>query len=251
MRMIALASFAAASFVMSAANMATAGIVGFGDLSQFTINKADNVNSTVSLVAPGTVQLTSQAYENRSIFYSFAQPVARFSASYTYHYTGVPDAGFVISADPYETTYTTSPELWRFFDVAAVGLNVGEGSPPGTMVLVSGSGNSSTITQIPVNSNGGTVFVTLSYDGTRVTETLSDLATSKTATIRFSLNLPQLLNGQPGYIGFAAMNPAQFNSVQQFSDFQFVSSVPEPNSAALLALGIALPAYFLSRRKAG
>jgi hypothetical protein len=251
MRMIALALFAAATVVLLGADTVNAGILGFGDLSQFTINKADNVNSTVSLVATGTVQLTSQAYENRSIFYSFAQPVARFSASYTYHYAGSPDAAFVISADPYQTAYTSSPPLWAAFDVAAVGLNAAVGATGTTMYLATGTKNNGAVTQVPLSPTGGAVFVTLAYDGTHIKETLTDAATAKTATVQFALNLQQLLGGTTGYVGFAAMNPAQFNAVQKFSDFQFVSSVPEPSTMLLLATGITAISFRLLRRRAG
>lgn len=74
--------------IVFAGTAARADVNGFGDFSNFTINRNDT--AAVSTLTPGvppggSIQLTNTGFpERRSIFYNTPQSITQFTASFTY-----------------------------------------------------------------------------------------------------------------------------------------------------------------------
>jgi hypothetical protein len=224
-----------------------ASIVGFGDFSQFTINKNDS-GSAPTFPASGTIQLVNGSNEARSIFFNTPQAVSQFTASFTYQViNGAQNEGadLVLQNDPAGKT--------------AVGSGIhGFGGITNTVILSLDIGNNNT--GVFSNSNGGgtgpdaspVVFasghpidVRLAYDGTTATEHLLDTVTSASFSNSFNVSIPTGVGGSTAYVGLTAGSGP--NSVNQlFSNFQFTNTVPEPSGFALLAT---VAGWSLSRRR--
>jgi hypothetical protein len=230
--------------------IARADINGFGDFSQFTLNQGDSASAPT--ISTGVIHLTNQGTEERrSIFYNIPQSIASFTASFTYQSAnGIEDtdgAAFVIQNSPSQATalgyYTGalgysglngSGTAGGIVNSAAISLELG---PVGTLSGFYTQGNklggSSPLSPLNLLS-GNPINVTITYDGSKLTETLLDTVTSANYSATFLTNLPSVVGSPTAYVGFTATTD---NGVTQtLSNFQF-SAVPEPGSLGLLAIG--------------
>ena len=257
-----LSSLTAVIAVCLGPALARAGISGFGDFSNFTVNKSTTDFSPSPTVSPGKIELTNNGTaENRSIFYNTPQSISSFSASFTYqevngnsdtaqgatfvvqntlqgvHAVGGGLAGFGYEAlsggDPHSAA--VSPELTN---PTGTTLYTGGNIMPG------GANHTS-----PMNLlSGNPIHVSLNYNGTVLNETLLDTVTNAQTGFSYLIGLTHVIGGSTAFIGFTA--ETDFSPDQQyFSDFQF-NAVPEPSTFALLATALTVSLARLLRRRA-
>ncbi len=245
-------------FVLAlAATRATAQITinGFGNGAGFTFNS----NGAQPTISSGTLTITTNSSnEARSVFYDTPVTAGAFAAQFTYQASGSKDADgitFVIENDPrgvsaigglgsglgYGNSDGDNSGAWIHSSVA-VEMNLFNGHTRGTNVQTAGTltnpytGN--------YNLNGSVSFnsceqiqVNIGYNGTLLTTTFLDQATSQSYQASYSVNLASVLGGNMGYVGFTGATGSQL-SIQTISNFTF-TSVPEPSTWALLGTGIA------------
>ena len=201
----------------------------------------------------GVLTLTDGgADEAASAFASAPQPVAGFTAAFTYQadqFGGPPPGGadgaaFVIQNDPRGVKALGGAG-------GGVGYSVGDGGAAITRSaafrlglysvsgagLVTNGGTASTGDTLPVDLRAGhPVRVTLDYDGATLTETLKDLATGETFTGQEELDLPAAIGTGPALVGFSG-GSGMATARQTIRDFSFVSKPatahPAPPVAAM------------------
>jgi PEP-CTERM motif len=231
----------AASLVLAESiPLAHADIIGFGDLSQFTLNQDDSA-SPATIPSPGSIELTNSGIgEARSLFYDTPQNISHFSASFTYQALTTDNidnsgAAFVLQNSPagphavgnYSFAYGNLPNS------AAITLE----SMNETGVYTNGIMSGGSASTSPVNLfSGDPVDVALVYDGATLHETLTDLVTSSTFSKTYLINLPSAIGSSIAFVGFTAGTyPLSYGGTgeQIFSNF----NVPEPSSVALLGIG--------------
>lgn len=130
-------------------------------------------------------------------------------------------------------------------------------SPTSASGLYSGGvadGNGTNTTPFDIFS-GHPINVTLTYNGSILSETLTDTVTSGTFSQAFPINIPSLVGGTHAYVGFSAstaINNVLSGTADQaslFSNFQF-AAVPEPSSLVMVgAAGICLAGVTAVRRR--
>lgn len=222
-----------------------AGIMGFGDFSQFTINQADS-GAAPTFPAPGTIELVNGAGEGRSIFDDTPQGVAQFTASFTYQVLNPGQnegAVFVLQNDP-RGPNAVGPDNHGFSGItnsAEVTFNIGENE---SGVFTDGQGYNGLrgFSLDPVNlASGDPINVQFTFDGSTMTESLKDTVTSASFSQSFTLPVTSAVGGDLAYVGITAGSDT--DSVDQlFSNFQFsgTTAVPEPASIGLFMAGAAL-----------
>lgn len=132
-------------------------------------------------------------------------------------------------------------------------------SPTSASGLYSGGvadGNGTNTTPFDIFS-GHPINVTLTYNGSILSETLTDTVTSGTFSQAFPVNIPSLVGSTHAYVGFSAstaINNVLSGTADQaslFSNFQF-TAVPEPGSlfmAGTAAACLIVVAGFHRRRR--
>jgi hypothetical protein len=106
--------------------------------------------------------------------------------------------------------------------------NSGEG-PDSTGLYTNGAlptnAGSINLTPSGIDLHSGDVFlVTMTYDGTTLTVTLTDTATKATATQTYTVNIPSLVGGSAGYVGFTGGTGA-VTSTQDILNWTFTPGV--------------------------
>ncbi len=239
-RLVTTLSALAAAAAISIAGL-RADIAGFGNTgSGFTLNSGATVsNGTLTLTDGGT-------QEARSAFASTPQPIAGFNVSFTYHESAALAAAgegiaFVVERDTrgatavgqsgtllgYGGTNAIIPSAAVEFNLVNVG---------GVTASNTSFGTNGALTGNPVNNlaagvnlgNGDNIRVNLSYNGSTLTETLTDLATNATSpTYSYDAgNLAAALGSDTAYVGFTGSTSALTPATQTISDFTF-TAVPE------------------------
>lgn len=248
-----------------------ANIVGFGDFSNFTVNKASGDIGGAPVILANKIQLVNGSIAAaRSIFHNTPQNISQFTATFTYQAingkaidgTGaafvihnVPEGAHAVG-DPFFTSafgYGGIASDFRNINInapsAAISLELS--SATGTALYTGGAGPGGAIPTNPVNLlSGHPIHVTLAYNGTLLQETLLDTVTSAVFFAQYPINLPLTVGGSTAFVGFTAGNGQFSGDAQYISDFHF-NSVPEPSSLVLLAsAGLACAAYRRRRRSA-
>jgi len=256
------------AYLLAMPGLAQASIIGFGDFSGFTINQTDHNLAPTLFPAAGIaskIELTnSAASEARSIFYDTPQTISHFTASFTYQAIGNFDDGggtclWIENSPQGVNAITPAYDFWGYggatgFFPNSAGVVLDLASPiliPGTQTALyihaTGDGGPTK----PVNLlSGNPISVTLSYNGSHLSETLTDLTTGNSHSTQYStsFNLPTVVGGSTALIGFGAVNAVTGNE-QFISNFQF-NAVPEPSTFALLVTALVLPLARLLRRRA-
>ena len=206
--------------------------------------------------------LTDNLVEARSAYFDTPQGIGSFNASFTYQAT---QPGGIGLADG--TTFILQNESLNALGGAGSGLgvsgimpsaeiefNVYSGHTIGTAFEVNGANSQIYMTTGPVNlASGDPIEVALSYNGSVLTETLTDLTTSATFSTSYTTDLVSVLGGGTAWVGFTGATYAG-SSLQVVSDFSFttapVTTAPEPSSLVLFGgtAVVALTAYGLRRR---
>jgi PEP-CTERM motif len=230
---------------------AQAGIIGFGDFSNFTLNKSDS--GSPSTISPGQIALTNGGNsETRSIFDDTPQAVSQFTASFTYQTTG---AGGVNASNGVAFVVQNSAQGAHAIGAGAGGFgsnSLGYGGLPSsaaislyqdfsvgsTGLFTGGNLGGVGVSTAPVNlASGDPINVSLIYNGSTLTETLRDSITSGTFSTTYLESLSSAIGSPTAFVGFTAATSDTFSGPNQvISNFQF-NAVPEPSSLALLAAG--------------
>jgi hypothetical protein len=255
----ALSSLIIALVISVVPSLAHAGISGFGDFSNFTINKGGLDSGLSPNIFPGKIEITDNSgSETRSIFYNTPQTISTFTAAFTYQEvngSNAPTQGvaFVLQNTNQGPNAVAAAGSFGFGYNGLVGIAPGStksaaislelSSPTGTSLYTGGSvtlGGANHTS--PVNLlSGDPINVSLSYNGPILQETVSDPLTSASSSFSYLVNLPQILGGTTAYVGFTAQTPAAifgFVPDQQYiSNLQF-NAVPEPSALMLLGTGL-------------
>ncbi len=230
---------------------------GFNSLIGWTYNQASyDTGAPADLPDSNTIHLTNQGWNaSRSIMYNTPQDFAEFLVAFTYRSS---NAGIAFGCD-YGVTFVLHNDSTGPNALGSAGRGLGYGSNSFTsdsimnsaavsLQLQSNSSGFYTNGMVgtgspsvnPVNlASGNPINVTLSYNGSILSETLVDTITSATSTRNFIVgNLASVLGGSTTYIGFTGSTTTagcSFASADQYiSGFQY-SAVPEPSSLLMLA----------------
>ena len=113
---------------------------------------------------------------------------------------------------------------------AAIELNLYDaGSPhvPGTNFAIDGGfGSYNPTGNVDFWDTGDEINVVLTYNGSVLTETLTDLANNATYTATYTENLAQILGADTAYVGFSAATGGGA-STQTVSDFSFTNATTD------------------------
>jgi hypothetical protein len=216
-----------------------ADINGFGNFSGFTINQNDS-GATPSVSIPNdSIQLVNGGVEKRSIIFETPQAISAFTASFTATAQEGDGACFVL-----ENNAAGANAVGGFAgysgmtNSAAVGLLIFTATTGGTGLFTNGSiGVNGGSSSSPVALNVDPISVSLTYDGTILSETLTDAKKGTTFSTSYLVNLPSLLGSSTAFVGFTAGATVDPGQGETISNFQFTNSVPEPASCGLLAVG--------------
>lgn len=241
-------SMAAAVGLLFASTLARANIAGFGDFSQFTINRLDAA-APPSFPSPGTIELVNGGNEARSVFANVPQSVTAFTASFTYQVlnpNGNAGAAFVLQNDPQGALAVGSGNhaLSGITKSVEVTFNVGNGNSG----LFTGGNADGTGTNVsPVDfASGHPIDVQFIYAGSALTETLLDTVTSQQFTTTRSVSIGSAVGGTTAFVGLTA-GSGSGGLNQRFSDFQFTTpGTPEP---AVMGIVAVLSAGLIKRQR--
>jgi fibronectin type 3 domain-containing protein len=189
-----------------------------GSTSKLTYNGSAAINGT-------KLELTNgKALEAGSAFSTSTVNVANFSTQFTFQTTAGANTadGFTFTIQGVGSTALGSRGGGLGYSMATNGTgaqigqsvaikfdlygNSGEG-PDSTGLYTNGAlpTNSGSINLAPsgIDLHSGDAFlVTMTYDGTTLTVTLTDTVTKATATQMYTVNIPSLVGGSAGYVGF-------------------------------------------------
>jgi hypothetical protein len=228
-------------FAVPALAVAQAGIHGFGNGSDFTINTNGVFTPTIVSNALTITQDDSFVSAN-SVFCNTTQVVQGFTASFLYQPTWTqedenPADGitFVVQNDPagaqalgfwggdlgYSNEQNSSSA--SITQSVAVALNIWAGHVQGTSLLQDGQNPSFSYTATgSVNlASGDPIKVVLKYNGVKLTETLTDTVTAATYTTSYTIDIPAVVGAPTAYVGFTGATGGG-SSTQTISDFSFV-----------------------------
>ena len=96
-------------------------------------------------------------------------------------------------------------------------------------------------------NSGDAINVRLTYNGSALTEVLTDASNGLNSTFTYNVNLPAALGGSTALVGFTGADGST-SSTQLISNFSFV--VPEPSTWMAGALTVLAGAAILRRRLA-
>jgi MYXO-CTERM domain-containing protein len=228
--------------IAAAGSAARANITGFGNFSQFTINRIDS-GPAPTFPSPGTIELVNGIGQARSIFADAPQSVSQFTASFTYQVINAGQeegAVFVLQNDPAGASAVgTGDHGYRGIENSVeILFHVGQNQ---TVFVTDGAGADTfpTFDLSPINlASGDPINIQIAYSGSILTENLFDPVTSASFTITDTISIPSLVGGSSAFVGLTAGSST--DSVDQlFSNFQFTSNAattPEPASLSLLSL---------------
>lgn len=204
----------------------SAGIASFnGDGTGFTLNGATGLPSVAGNVLTLTTATNSLA---NSIFYNTALDITNFAVVFDYKNNMSGGAG----ADGFTFTLQNSGlnalggaggglGYGGMANSAALGFRIYQYSA--TNALINGNVNnvapSANTGEVDLRS-GHPIRISLSYDGTTLTQTMLDLTTNGTFTTTYAADLASLLGGSTALIGFTGGTGGE-NALQEISNFSF------------------------------
>jgi hypothetical protein len=204
---------------------------------------------------PSAMQLTdNRGNEATSVFYNTQVGVGPFSTSFTLQDTPTQSAdslSFVLQADPRANTALGAAgggggysginhsiaikfDLWTAGSHAPTTglfrngepLGTGDQNPPGSKDVP--------ITGFPDLGSGHPLQVTLTYDGTTLTETIVDTVAHLSFVKTYTINLASVIGGNAAYAGFSA-GTGGVSSTQKILNWNGVFSAPNATSLAVSA----------------
>ena len=240
---------------LSLAANAHAGVNGFNNGVGFTTNT--NVPG-LSVISGNTATLSDQSggFQASSLFFNTPQDITHFTVNFTYQ-AGGDRAGdgftFVLQNDPRGSSalgtgggYLGYGGTGLITNSAAIEFNLyspyGQGTRQGTNGITGVFGNNGGYqSTAPLDfSSGDAINVQLTYDGTTLSESLSDPTANTTYSTAYTVNLADTVGASTAFVGFTG-GDANARSIQTISNFQYnPPSVPEASTVAsfgLLSLG--------------
>jgi len=233
---------------------ARAEITGFNNGLNWTTNN----NGTGGPSFSGeTLTLTDGGSdEARSTYYSTPQLIGQFNTSFVYQATasgGAPLADgvtFVLQNQGPTALGSHGGGLGvaGISPSAEVEFNVFNGHTIGTNFEINGANSQNYLATSPVNlASGDPIQVTLAYNSSVLTETLTDLTTGQTFSTSYTTNLSAVL-GSTALVGFTGATGGS-TSIQTISSFSYRgTAVPEPGSLLLMEIGLVAVAFSPWRR---
>lgn len=242
----ALAALAFAGLVAITPARATmgggSGISGFSD---FTLNQGGPA-STAPSISGSALEITEDGVfgQYNSAICDTPQNIGNFTASFVYQESYNPEvsglspadgATFVIENDPrgvnafgfggsdlgYAGQFENASPITNS---VAIALNIYNGHIVGTNLLTGGDDNGVYLTTPPVSlKSGDPILVSLVYNGTKLTETLTDEHTLESVTKSYTVDIPTEVGGSTAYIGFTGATGGG-TATQTISDFSYSSS---------------------------
>ena len=208
------------------------GITGFGPGWQ------GNGTNGGPVIAPTTLTLTDGLNdENRSAYFTTPQPIGDWNASFVYTPTepggiGLADGvTFILQNEGLDALGNpvhlgSGLGMYQIAPSAEVEFNVYNGHTIGTNFETNGANSQNYNPTGAVNlASQDPILVALSYDGTTLTEKLTDQTTSATFTTSYTTNLVSVLGGSTALVGFTG-STGDGISTQTISNFSFqVASV--------------------------
>jgi Legume lectin domain/Chitobiase/beta-hexosaminidase C-terminal domain/Bacterial lectin len=194
-----------------------------------TLNGGATLNGT-------SLELTDgNSNEARSAFFTIPVNVQQFSSSFNFKLTNASADGFTFTIQGNSQTalgsvggslgYGGIPKSVAVkFDLFS---NEGEG-PDSTGLYTDGASPTVpaiNLTTTGINLHSGDIFnVLLTYDGTILTEVITDTVTNATVTEKYTVNIPALVGGPTAYVGFTGGSGGA-TAVQQILNWSY-SPVP-------------------------
>ncbi len=237
-----------------------ADINGFNSGTGFTANSP---TAGLPAVSGGAATITlSTGPDNDSLFYNTPQNITQWTAAFTYQANGSGDGfAFVLQNDPrgsaalgdgggylgYSSASVTAGNT--ITNSAAVEFNLytpyGTGTRLGTDGITGVFGNNGGYQSTGALSlgSGDPINVLLTYDGTTLSESLTDPTALTSYSTSYAVNLANVVGGSTAYVGFTG-GQASARSTQTLTNFRFTNAAPVPEAstpaglALLLALGL-------------
>jgi hypothetical protein len=254
-----------AALGLAATQPAHAQITGFGTGSGFTLNHGTSDpgdGGDPATISNGTLTITDNtSSQGNSAIDNTKQTITAFTSSFTYQaLAGTNYANgmtFVIENAPLGASAVGSRGDglgWGNNDSggrniptsAAVEFNIYNGYQVGTNFATAGAtgapagGIGMSDTYNPTGNvnltSSDPILVVLSYDGTTLSETLTDTTTLASYNTSYTTNLASVVGGNTAYVGFTG-GDGGYNGVQTISNFTFAAA-PEPSQYAGLGLGV-------------
>jgi hypothetical protein len=224
----------------------------------YSYNTADA--GSPPLIGADSIQLTTGGVQQRSIWFYEQQSISAFTATFTYQSSETAASfqrqgiTFAIHANPAGTTalgsLPGSSQLGYggLTNSVAVTLELDTGSATSfSGVYTNGVLGGGSALTAPLNAFNGEVDVTIFYQGSLLSVTISDGANTFGPSNHLVGNLAAVLGSSTGWVGFTAATEGGAN--QLLSEFRFV---PEPSSWALISIaGSGLVACCLKARRRG
>ncbi len=221
--------------IQNVAGNATASSISFFDgTSNFSNNLGADYFGPQINSAGSTITLTNNMTgEYGSWFSNHTYLITSFTASFDYQATGQADGiAFVLQDDPrggsalgvnFAGNGGSGLGYAGISPSVAVELNIYDGHVQGTNFATNGStGTYNSTGNVHLDGNGDVIQVVLSYDGSVLTETLTDLNTGATYSTSYTENLSAILGSDTAYVGFTGGTGAAA-STQIVSNFTFES----------------------------
>ena len=203
-----------------------------GSTGTLTYNgNAQTLNSSAELTDGGT-------NEAGTVFSSTAQNIGNFTTTFTFQESSASADGFTfiiqnagntaVGANGSGLGYAgISNSIAVKFDIFN---DAGEGSDS-TGLYTNGATPTVPATDLTSSGitlgNGDVMSATLSYDGTTLTETITDTVTNATVTESYTVNIPSIIGSSTAYVGFGG-STSSATAVQNILTWTFA---PLPTSA--------------------
>ena len=220
-----------------------------------TVNYSNNDNIAYSgpqISSDGsTLTLTNDNIgEYGSWFSKNTYSIDSFTASFDYQASGLADGmAFILQDDPrgssaLGTNFAGNGGSGLGYDgispSAAVEFNIWHGHVQGTNFATDGSTGNYNSTGSVAFWNGDEIHVLLTYNGSVLTETLTDLVNGATYSASYTVNLAQVLGSDIAYVGFSG-GTGVYASTQTISNFTFEpGTVSSPAGVAGSPINLAL-----------
>ncbi|MGD9790590.1 MAG: hypothetical protein AB7Q00_12685 [Phycisphaerales bacterium] len=231
----------ACSVLVALPGVALGDIIGLAPGS-YAYNQGDG--GSPALVGPNSIQLTTGAGQNRSIWFNQPQTISSFEAHFTYQewvFSSNPTGrtagmAFVISNSPLGTAALGSPTsrgLSGITPCAAVVFNtIGRNSSVGFYRNGASGGSDTGTTPIDFSVRRD-IDVSIHYDGSLLTVSMTDGDLTFGPQTYLVGSLANSLGSSTAYIGFTAGN-GDLSAYQILNDFSY--TVPAPGALAAFGL---------------
>ncbi len=219
-------------------------VAGFNNLNGWTYNQSDS-SAPADLPNANTIHITNlAAAEARTIFYNTPQPYDEFTASFSFqalnagHFCDYGTSFIIQNSAAGPDAHGTLFGYQGVPDSIAVSFQL---SSNASGYFTDGEFDGGSPSVNPVNLTSGHVIdVTLSYDGSILSEHLLDTATSATYTRNFIVgDISSIIGGSEAYVGFGAnttFSTCSGTAADQYiSNFHY-TAVPEPGTLTLVAV---------------